>query len=187
METILYFISILLTCAITGWLAFTELLSMFSPGLAQVLFWFNIRFIFTAAILVLFLVFALHYQGHMEWLSRRLVAVAFIIPVITQVMLWSNNLHGLWVKQEVGFHQRGLFWLSETSARIPGLWFIVHSLYSLLLLLAGIAVILVTAWGKPSSNVLKNAWHNFSPKIFRTVFLFNWDVENVSEYSVLRN
>jgi hypothetical protein len=34
---------------------------------------------------------------------------------------------------------------------------------------------------------LKNAWHNFSPKIFRTVFLFNWDVENVSEYSVLRN
>jgi hypothetical protein len=34
---------------------------------------------------------------------------------------------------------------------------------------------------------MKNAWHNFSPKIFRTVFLFNWDVENVSEYSVLRN
>jgi hypothetical protein len=34
---------------------------------------------------------------------------------------------------------------------------------------------------------MKNAWHNFSPKILRTVFLFNWDVENVSEYSILRN
>jgi len=34
---------------------------------------------------------------------------------------------------------------------------------------------------------MKNAWHNFSPKIFRTVFLFNWDGENISEHSVLRN
>jgi hypothetical protein len=41
--------------------------------------------------------------------------------------------------------------------------------------------------GEKANNkgVMKNAWHIFSPKIFRTVFLFNWDVENVSEYSVL--
>jgi hypothetical protein len=35
--------------------------------------------------------------------------------------------------------------------------------------------------------IMKNAWHNLSPKIFRTDFLCNWDSENVSEYSVLRN
>ena len=31
---------------------------------------------------------------------------------------------------------------------------------------------------------MKNAWHNFSPKIFWTVFLFNWDGENISEHTV---
>jgi hypothetical protein len=30
--------------------------------------------------------------------------------------------------------------------RIPGLWFMVHSFFSLILLLAGIVVILLTAW-----------------------------------------
>ena len=34
---------------------------------------------------------------------------------------------------------------------------------------------------------MKIAWHNFSPKILRTVFLYNWDGENISEHSVLRN
>ena len=49
---------------------------------------------------------------------------------MTQVILWSNSLHGLWVKQEVAFHQNGPFWIVETSARLPGLWFLVHSFYS---------------------------------------------------------
>jgi len=34
---------------------------------------------------------------------------------------------------------------------------------------------------------MKNARHNYCSEIFRTVFLFNWDGENVPEYSVLRN
>ncbi len=175
--TDLYFASILLICGVTCWLAFyawqqpnvpgaraysllalgacllalAEILSMLSPGPAQALFWFNTRFIFSAVIPVLYLFFALDYNGHMGWLSRRLAAAMFIFPAITQVMLWSNSLHGLWVKQEVSFYQSGLFWLSNTSTRIPGLWFLVYSFYSLLLLLAGIGVILATARGKPRS------------------------------------
>jgi PAS domain-containing protein len=174
MDTILYFASILLTCALTGWLsiyawrhrsipaastyavmafsecllALAELLSMLSPGQAQALFWFKLRFVFTAAVPVLWLVFALEYRGRKDWLSRRSLAIPFIIPVLTQIFLWTNNLHGLWVKQEVGFHQSGSLWLVETSARIPGLWYLVHSFYSLLLLLVGIGIILIAAWRK---------------------------------------
>ncbi len=175
MQANLYFVSILLMTGLTGWLAFyawqqkkvpgarvyaalavcecllalTEMLSMLSLGLAQALFWFNTRFLFTGAISVLFLVFALEYNGHKVWLSRPLIAAAFIIPILTQFILWSNKLPGLWEKQEVSFHQMGLFWFSDTSARIPGLWFLVQSFYSLLLLSAGIGVILITAWRKP--------------------------------------
>jgi PAS domain S-box-containing protein len=171
-QTILYFTSILITCGLTGFLAWyawrqpalpgvrtyavlalceclmalTEFLSMVSGTQAQALFWFNLRFIFTALIPVLFLAFALAYGGHQNWLSKKLLAGALVIPVITQVMLWSNSLHGLWVKHEIGFHQNGSLWIADTGLRLPGLWFMVHSFYSLILLLAGIVVILLTAW-----------------------------------------
>jgi two-component system sensor histidine kinase/response regulator len=174
MQILLYFTSILLTCALTGFLAWyawrqpalpgvrayagmalsecllalAEILSMISGTQVQVLFWFNLRFVFTTIIPVLWLRFALEYNGGRDWLSKRLLAGLFILPLISQILLWSNSLHGLWVKQEVAFHQNGPFWIAETGARVPGLGFMVHSIYSLLLLLAGVGVILFTAWSK---------------------------------------
>jgi hypothetical protein len=146
-QTILYFASILITCGLTGFLAWyawrqpvlpgvrlyavlalceclmalTDILSMVSSTQGQALSWFNLRFIFTALLPVLFLAFALAYGGYQKWLSKKLWAGALVIPVITQVMLWSNNLHGLWVKHEVGFHQNGPLWIADTSLRLPGL------------------------------------------------------------------
>jgi PAS domain S-box-containing protein len=173
-QVILFFASIVLTGMLTGFLAWyawrqrdvrgsrayaamalgecllavAETLSMLGPGQPQALFWFKVRFFFTAIIPVLWLVFTLEYSGRKDWLSRRLLALAFFLPALTQIVVWSNSRYGLWVKQEVGFHQSGPFWLAETSARIPGLWFMIHSFYSLLLLLTGIVVILIAAWGK---------------------------------------
>jgi PAS domain S-box-containing protein len=179
-QTSLYFSSILLTFFLTGFLAWyawrqpslpgirafaalmlsecllalAEILSMLGGSQEQALFWFNLRVIFIAIIPVLWLGFALEYSGRRDWLSKRLLTGMFIIPLITQAMLWSNSLHGLWIRQEVAFHQNGPFWIVETGARIPGIWFMVHSIYSLLLLLAGIGVIFFTAWNmrRPHRN-----------------------------------
>ncbi|MFZ5819949.1 MAG: histidine kinase N-terminal 7TM domain-containing protein, partial [Chloroflexota bacterium] len=174
LQTILYFSSILLTCALTGFLAWyawqrrslpgvrayaglalaecllavCEMFSMLSPNQEIALSWFQARFLFTASIPVLFLVFALGYSERREWLSKRLLVGLFTIPVITQVMLWSNGLHGLWLVHEVAFHRNGPLWIVETGARVPGVWFLAHSFYSLLLMLAGIVVLLVAAWGR---------------------------------------
>jgi hypothetical protein len=173
-QTVLYFISILLTCILTGFLdwyvwrqpalpgtryfaqmvisgfllSLTEVFSILSGTQAQALAWFNLRFIFTASIPILWLFFALEYNGRRDWLSNRLMSGMFIIPLITQVLIWNSSLHGLWVKQEVAFHQSGSFWIAETSARIPGLWFMVHSFYSMILLLTGVGVILFASIGK---------------------------------------
>ena len=172
LPTILYFASILLTLALTGFLswyasrqpaapgvrsyaglaagecllALVELLSMTSATQSQAHFWFNVRFLFSGTIPVLFLIFSLEYFGRKDWLSRPVLAVAFVIPVLSQVIIWVNGLHGLWVKQDVSFHQVGPFWMVDTSTRIPAVWFMVHSLYSLALLVAGMVVILLTAW-----------------------------------------
>jgi PAS domain S-box-containing protein len=172
-STLIYFISILLTFALTGllawyawrqrpvlpgvrmyaWLALAEcllsldeILSMTSATLAQAHFFFNLRFLFTGIISVFFLVFALEYLGHKDWITRPLLSAVFIIPAISQLFIWIPGLNGLWVKQDVGFHQNGPFWVSDTSLRVPGVWFLVHSFYGLAFLLVGIVLILLVAW-----------------------------------------
>ena len=129
-------------------LALVEILSMLSATQAQAHFWFNLRFLFSGAIAVLFLVFALQYHGRKDWLTRPLIAGAFIVPALSQLFIWISRLNGLWVKQDVGFQHSGPFWIADTSLRIPGVWFLVHSFYSLALLLAGLVVILLAAWRK---------------------------------------
>jgi PAS domain S-box-containing protein len=172
MPVILYFASILLTCALSGFLAFyawrhrsvpgsracagfllgegllalAEILSMLSPTPAQALFWFKVRYLFLAAIPVFWLVFALEYSGRKYLLSKRLLAGMFIVPAISQIMLWSNNLHGLWIQQEVVFHKNGPFWIAEIGARVPHMGFLVNSFYGMILLLIGIVLLLINAW-----------------------------------------
>ncbi|MGB8212426.1 MAG: PAS domain S-box protein [Anaerolineales bacterium] len=171
-QTILYFICVLLTLGLTGFLAgyawrrkalagagayagmalgesllaLVEILSMTSRTPAQAQFWFNLRFVFTGIIPVLFLIFALEYYGYRGWLSKTLLGLGCIIPALSQVIIWAPGLHGLWVRQDVGFTQAGPFWMSDTSVRIPAVWFLVHSFYSLALLLAGMVVIVLAAW-----------------------------------------
>jgi PAS domain S-box-containing protein len=174
---IFYFSSVLLTFLLTGFLAWyawrtpplpgvrtyawisfgqcllalTEIFSLLSSTQADALFWFKTRFFFTAVIPVIWLSFMLEYHGHKNWLSVRLITGMFIIPIITQIILWTNPLHELWVKQEVAFHQSGPFWIAITGVRVPGLWFMVHMFYSFALIVVAIGVILVTTWqkGKP--------------------------------------
>ena len=171
-QTLLYFISVLLTFLLTGWvawyawrqkprpgvrayamlsvgeclLALVELLSLLSRSQAQAQFWFNLRFLFIGALAVLFLIFTLEYQGYRGWLSRTLLALGFIIPLLTQAFIWVPGLHGLWVKQDVGFYQSGPFWMNYPGARIPAVWFLAQSFYSDGLLLAGMVLILLAAW-----------------------------------------
>jgi len=174
LTSIIYFSSILLTCLLTGflawyawqqpalpgvrtyaWIAASECLltlatifSMLSGTQAQALFWFKIRFIFSALIPALWFVLSLQYNGYKNWLSKRVMIGMFIIPIISQGMLWTNDLHGLWVRQEVTFYSNGPFWIAEISARIPGMMYMVNTVYSLILGLAGIGLMIFMAWSK---------------------------------------
>ncbi len=117
-------------------LALFEGISMIGPSKEWALFWFNLRFLSFAAIPVLWLIFVLQYSGKTNLITKPRVIALFIIPLITQIMIWTNDLHGLWVKQAVGFHQAGPFFIAETAARIPGLWYKVHLLYTYSIMLA---------------------------------------------------
>ena len=171
----LYFFSILLTCGLTGFLAWyawrqthvtgarsyaymvlaesllalTEVGSMLAGTEEQASFWFSLRVPFTAVIPVFWLFFALDYSGRGDWLSKPMRAALFAIPMITQVVMVTSSLHGLWLVQAVAFEKIGPFWIADTSARIPGIWYLVHTFYSTLLLVAGAGVLVVAASRKP--------------------------------------
>ncbi|MBI5954826.1 MAG: PAS domain S-box protein [Chloroflexi bacterium] len=127
-------------------LALSELLSVFSASMNGALFWFRVRYILGALIAVFWLVFALEYNGHREWISKRLLVGLFFIPFVTQILFWSNSQHGLWMKQEATFYQTGRLWIADISSRIPEIGYMTHLFYNLFLTLAGIALMLLTAW-----------------------------------------
>ena len=167
-QHITYLISIIIAAALMGFIAwysrkqrasvagagvymwiafFASLLSIFQ-GLSMIgqsarwaLFWFNMRILCFAAIPVFWLVFVLHYIGKTALFSKARIAILFVIPVITQIMLWTNDMHGWWVIHDVGFRQAGPFFIPDTSARVPGRWMHVHNLYTYATMLAGLVIL----------------------------------------------
>ena len=86
------------------------------------------------------LVFALEYTGRESLVTRRLLAVLSVEPVVLTVLVWTNDAHGLvWETLTVdGTGPRGL----ET---VTGPFFLVHTVYSYLLLSAAVLLIVVFA------------------------------------------
>jgi hypothetical protein len=72
---------------LVGLLSIFQGISMIGPTEEWALFWFNTRIACFAAIPVLWLVFVLCYIGKPDLLSKPRVALLFVIPLITQVML----------------------------------------------------------------------------------------------------
>ncbi len=128
-----------------GVVALEEMLSMLGPTPAAALFWFKVRYLPFAVIPPLWFLFVLEYSGRTAWVSPKLLGALFAIPLVTQLLVWSNPA-GWWVQQEVGFRPDGVFWIAEVAARLPGPWFLVHIFSSIGLMLAGSALLLRTAW-----------------------------------------
>jgi diguanylate cyclase (GGDEF)-like protein len=108
-------------------------LELYNPFLAGKLFWAQFRYIGIGVIPVAWFVFGLQFSG-LGWLvNRKNLAILMIIPVLTLVLVYTNNLHG-WIWSSIQL-QPGDY-LSILDVR-HGLWFWVFTVYSYLLLLAG--------------------------------------------------
>jgi PAS domain S-box-containing protein len=138
-------------------LAAAEILSLVSSTAGQARFWFNARILFSAFMPVFWLKFTVEYGGRKAWISRRLSAGLFAVPLITQVILWTNSLHSLWVKRDVVFTHEGPFWLADLSPRVTGICFLVSSLYGMFLLFVGIIILLLAVWGRHARSRTQTA------------------------------
>ena len=124
-------------------LALLQLMSMIVPSNGLPLVFFNLRYVSTAVIPLLWLVFVLRYTGKRSKFPGPLMAVMAVIPLVTQIMIWTNDFHGIWVLSEVEFYQVGPLIFPETSTRVYGPWYLVHNIYSFGLTLVGIVILFV--------------------------------------------
>ncbi len=106
-------------------------LEYLSPDLAGKSFWVNVEYLGIVAVPVLWLMFALQFAGREKWLTWRRMLLLWVVPAITALLSWTNDLHGL-MRFNVRLDTSGPF---PIIAKTYGPWFWVHTTYSYLLLL----------------------------------------------------
>lgn len=82
------------------------------------------------------LVFALRYTGHDEFVSRRFTAAILVFPAATIILTWADPAGLLWTDYRIN----PTFGLA-TVAYDPGPWFYLHAIYGFVLIGAGLVAI----------------------------------------------
>jgi len=108
-------------------------LELGAPSLNVKLLLTDLEYLGIVTVPAAWFVFALQYTHHGKWLTRgRLIGLA-AIPVITLLLLWTNDFHGL-MQQNVVLDVSGPF---PAIAKTYGPWFWIYYAYSFFLLLIG--------------------------------------------------
>jgi len=108
-------------------------LELGAPSLNVKLFLTDLEYIGIVTVPVAWFVFALQYTHHGKWLTgKRLVGLA-AVPVLTLLLLWTNDHHGL-MQQNVVLDVSGPF---PAIAKSYGPWFWIYYAYSFFLLMIG--------------------------------------------------
>ena len=117
------------TIALAVW-ALAELLRISATTVAGELLWHNLRFVGPALSAVGYFIFAAVYTDHKAWVQRQRLWPLFVMPVLTSVLVWTNpDL----VRAAVSSTDGGVFVMRFT----PGGWYILHAIYSYVLVAAG--------------------------------------------------
>jgi len=73
----------------------TVTLQLLSTSESAKVFWWNWRFALVPLMAIGYLLMALEYTNHEEYITYRLGAVLAIIPIAVQFFAWTNHRHGL--------------------------------------------------------------------------------------------
>ncbi len=122
----------MLMLAVAGW-SLAYALELASADLSTSIFWAKVKYIGIGIVPVAWLIFALEYTNQGFWLTHRNLILLAIIPVVTVLLMWTNETHDLiWTQPQLD--TSGPF---ITVSKTFGEWFWVHLAYSYVLLLIG--------------------------------------------------
>lgn len=119
------------------WSAF-NVLELGAADLPTKVFWLNLEYIGILLLPTAWLVFALQYAEQGKWLTRCALLILAIEPIVMLLLLWTNDLHGLFARH-YGVRQVGML-LEWDNVTGPLYW--VNVVYSYVLITVGIFLLL---------------------------------------------
>jgi PAS domain S-box-containing protein len=117
--------------------SFCTALELASADLPTQMLAITIEYLAIVTIPVAWLLFALEYTGREHWIIRKNIAMLFIIPAFTLIMVATNNFHHLFYTSVTGTVIDGLSYHIVTYG--PAFW--IHSIYSYLVITFAILLI----------------------------------------------
>lgn len=126
----------LLMLAVAEW-SLAYALELVSADLPTILFWDNITWIGAAFAPMLWLAFTLQYSGRARWLTRRNIAILMVEPLLTLLLVGTNQFHGL-VENAIRLDTSSSFAALEVT---NGVWYWINIAYSYQLLFVGAILI----------------------------------------------
>jgi diguanylate cyclase (GGDEF)-like protein/PAS domain S-box-containing protein len=99
--------------------------------------WFNVMYIGIVAVPFLFLVFALRLSNNEKWLTRRNLILLSIEPIVSLLLLWTNDLHHLYYRSIQPVEMGDLV----MADLVRGPWYSVNLVYSYAAILGALALI----------------------------------------------
>jgi PAS domain S-box-containing protein len=130
--------------AVAEW-TFGYALELSSADLQSIVFWAKIEYLGIVVGPVAALVLALEYTGHESWLTFRGRVMLTIVPIITVALVWTNELHGL-IWSAVRIDKSTSIALLDVEY---GVWFILHTAYSYLVMIFGILLVILALIRSP--------------------------------------
>jgi len=130
----------LLMLAVSVW-SISYALGLMSTVLSTIHFWAKVEYLGIVSIPVLWLIFALQYTGRERWLTRSHLILLCVVPVIILLLVWTNELHGLFYA-EIGSETVNSYVIMTLT---PGVAYWLDVIYTYLLFLAGTILFIQTA------------------------------------------
>ena len=135
----------LLTLALAVW-SLGNALELGCVELADKLFWADVQYMGIVSMPVLWLIFALRYASWGRKPARQQMITLAIVPLVTVILVWTNDLHGL-MRRDIGLDSSGpLVLVTKTY----GPWFWVHTAYSYFAMATGSFVLLRATFRAPN-------------------------------------
>jgi len=107
-------------------------------SMAAKVFWAKLEYLGIVIVPLTWLALSLQLTGQEKVLTRRRLTLLAVVPLVTLLMAWTNELHGL-VWSSIRLVSNGSF---STLLLGHGLWFWVNFAYSYILLIAGTFLLL---------------------------------------------
>lgn len=126
----------LLMLAVAEW-SLVYALRLGGTDLPTQVFWAKVRYLGIVIVPTAWLVFVLQYTGREKWLTSRTVAMLTVEPLITSLLVWTNEAHHL-IWREISLEPVGalLMWHAPHGV---GFW--IHAAYTYLLLLFSVSLL----------------------------------------------